>query len=498
MQFGRYETLRPIASGGMATVHLARALGAGGFERLVAIKAMHPHIEAEPEFVAMFLDEARLAARVRHPNVVATIDVHEDPLFLVMDYIEGPSLHVVLRELRKRGDLVPIGIALRLFLDLLAGLHAAHDLIGSDGQPLHLVHRDVSPHNVLIGVDGVTRITDFGVARASSRLSTTRGNQVKGKLAYMAPEQIRSQEIDRRVDVYAAGAVLWETLSGRALFRAENDAALISKIVRGATQSPRSVVSSIPPSIDDVCMRALASTPGERFASAADFADALEESARAEGIAVANTRAVATYAKELDLHEAPAQSVSSANLRPSVRPFAAPHDPALTSPEKSSPEGSSPEKSVPGSHSSERSSSSVGTLLAPSTVPEAQPRPRWPLVVGALGLVALGGAAGVVMTRDAEFAAPASIASATHSEPTQTSTSVAATVTPAAAASAASSQPSSEASSEPRSEASSEPSSEASSATTAPGAARPSPAGRRPGPTTRPPASLTSFRPDSL
>jgi len=192
LRLGRYETIRAVASGGMATVHLARALGAGGFERLVAIKVLHPHIQSEPDFVAMFLDEARLAAQVRHPNVVPTIDVSTDPLFLVMEYVEGPSLHAVQRDLRRQNKVVPLEVALRITLDLLAGLHAAHELTDSSGTLLNFVHRDVSPHNILLGVDGVTRITDFGVARAESRLSSTRGGQVKGKLAYMAPEQVRA------------------------------------------------------------------------------------------------------------------------------------------------------------------------------------------------------------------------------------------------------------------------------------------------------------------
>src|SRR4051812_40580135 len=163
---GRYEIIRVIRSGGMAQVRLGRAPGAGGFERLVAVKAMHAHLAAEPDFVDMFLDEARLAARIRHPNVVATLDVQQDEegLFLVMEYVEGPSLQSVLRPLRRARRVFPLDLALRIFLDALAGLHAAHQLTGAEGEPLNLVHRDISPHNILVGVDGVTRITDFGVA----------------------------------------------------------------------------------------------------------------------------------------------------------------------------------------------------------------------------------------------------------------------------------------------------------------------------------------------
>ncbi|WP_437955850.1 protein kinase [Sorangium sp. So ce119] len=303
---GRYESLRAIASGGMATVYLGRAVGAGGFERLVALKMMHPHIAAEPEFVAMFLDEARLAARVRHPNVVATFDLVEDPLFLVMEYIEGPSLHLLLRTCARAKRPLPLGIALRIFLDVLAGLHAAHELTGSEGEPLHLVHRDVSPQNVLVGIDGVSRITDFGVARAETRLMSTRGNALKGKLAYMAPEQIRAQQIDRRSDVYSAGVVLWEMLTEERLFKADNDGALIAQILQGPPTGPRGVVPSVPAAIDLICLRALNTDPNGRFPTAAAFAEALEEAAaQTPGLAVSSPRAVEALIKEVGLRGSP-------------------------------------------------------------------------------------------------------------------------------------------------------------------------------------------------
>ncbi|WP_437587149.1 protein kinase domain-containing protein [Sorangium sp. So ce1000] len=303
---GRYESLRAIASGGMATVYLGRALGAGGFERLVALKMMHPHIAAEPDFVAMFLDEARLAARVRHPNVVATFDLVEDPLFLVMEYIEGPSLHLLLRTCARAKRPVPLGIVLRVFLDVLAGLHAAHELTGSEGEPLNLVHRDVSPQNVLVGVDGIARITDFGVARAETRLTSTRGNALKGKLAYMAPEQIRAAHVDRRSDVYSAGVVLWEMLTEERLFKADNDGALIAQILQGAPTGPRGVVPSVPAALDRICLRALRTDPDDRFPTAAAFAEALEEAAaQTPGLAVSSPRAVEALIKEVGLRGPP-------------------------------------------------------------------------------------------------------------------------------------------------------------------------------------------------
>ena len=241
LRFGRYETIAQIASGGMATVYLGRAVGVGGFERKVAIKVMHDHIADDPDFVAMFLDEARLAARIHHPNVVGTMDVQktDDVMFLVMEYIEVASLRRVLRACKKGGVELPLEVALRIMVDTLAGLHAAHQLKGHEGELLNLVHRDVSPHNILVGVDGVSRITDFGVARAEARLGSTRGGQLKGKIAYMPPEQGRGDDIDRRADVYAAGVVFWEALTLKRLFKAEHEGALIAMILTGCDRPPR-------------------------------------------------------------------------------------------------------------------------------------------------------------------------------------------------------------------------------------------------------------------
>ncbi|MDC3953126.1 serine/threonine-protein kinase [Polyangium jinanense] len=305
---GRYDKLAEIASGGMATVYLARAHGLGGFERLVAVKEMHPHLAKEPEFVAMFLDEARLAAQIRHPNVVATLDVTENEegsLSLVMEYVEGPSLQQILRRAVRQHDRVPIDLGLRLFLDALSGLEAAHELTDESGTPLHIVHRDVSPQNILVSTDGIAKLTDFGVARADSRLSSTRTGTVKGKVPYMAPEQIRSKSLDRRTDVYAAGAVLWEMLACRRLVQGDSEVAMMYQITEGVAVSPREVIPEVPEGVARACLKALEKNPDQRYPSAAEFAEALEASARAEGVVVANHRAVAAYVRAINVHRAP-------------------------------------------------------------------------------------------------------------------------------------------------------------------------------------------------
>ncbi|MCK6592338.1 MAG: serine/threonine protein kinase [Polyangiaceae bacterium] len=301
VRIGRYEVIRAIASGGMATVHLARTVGEGGFERLVAIKVMHPHIATDPAFVAMFLDEARLAARIRHPNVVATHDVQKSPagVFLVMDYIDGASLQHILRSLHDRDRVMPLDITLRIIIDALTGLHAAHELCGDNGEPLNLVHRDISPDNILVGNDGLARITDFGVARAESRISSTSGAALKGKLAFMAPERIMHGSNDRRSDIYAAGATMWETIVGKRLFEADDNGMLITKIVVGAVCTPRALGAQIPEAVEAVVMRSINRDPNARYPTAAAFADALEEAARVSNIIPASPRRVAAFLKEL-------------------------------------------------------------------------------------------------------------------------------------------------------------------------------------------------------
>jgi eukaryotic-like serine/threonine-protein kinase len=393
LRLGRYETIRAVASGGMATVHLARALGAGGFERLVAIKVLHPHIQSEPDFVAMFLDEARLAAQVRHPNVVPTIDVSTDPLFLVMEYVEGPSLHAVQRELRRQKKVVPIEVALRITLDLLAGLHAAHELTDSSGTLLSFVHRDVSPHNILLGVDGVTRITDFGVARAESRLSSTRGGQVKGKLAYMAPEQVRAAAVDRRSDVYAAGVVLHELLTNQPLFSADNDAALVSIVAAGASAPPSGKNEEVPAAIDEVCVKALSTDPALRYATAADFSDALDEAARTAGLHPASTKAVSAFIKLLAIHDSPNSAKGEGSRsKPASEPAG---EPGRATPVTLSElrKGLEPEASDPAPAETMSSTSGVAKLVLPQDEIVLPKRTiRWQYPVAAAAALVVGGA----------------------------------------------------------------------------------------------------------
>jgi eukaryotic-like serine/threonine-protein kinase len=298
-RLGRYEVLARLASGGMAGVYVARALGVAGFERLFAVKVLHPHLAHEQEFITMFLDEARLAARIRHPNVVPTIDISDTQdagYYLVMDYIEGDHLGALLHHASKLGSKLPTPIALRIIVDALDGLHAAHDLIDEQGRRVNLVHRDVSPHNIMVGTDGIARITDFGVAKAEVRLSTTREGQFKGKLAYMAPEHASTGDADQRSDLFSLAIILWECLTGRRLFRAENQAATLNKICIEPIPLPSSVDPALEP-FDQVLALGLARDPAERYQTAEEFAEAIEEHAGPLG-GLANQRAVAKLVRE--------------------------------------------------------------------------------------------------------------------------------------------------------------------------------------------------------
>src|SRR6202020_1325470 len=248
---GRYAMYEQFAAGGMATVHYGRLQGPSGFSRTIAIKRLHAHMSGDPDFVAMFLDEARLAARIHHPNVIQTLDVEssEGELFVVLNYVHGASLSNIPTEARRAGSPATPAIVGTILFGALEGLHAAHEARDAKGDPLELVHRDVSPHNVLVGTDGIARVLDFGVAKARGRAQTTRVGQLKGKLAYMAPEQLRGK-VTRRSDVFAASVVLWEALTGTRLFKGDDEGGVINTILHEPIPSPRQYAPQLTPELE--------------------------------------------------------------------------------------------------------------------------------------------------------------------------------------------------------------------------------------------------------
>lgn len=272
---GRYALYDVIGTGGMATVHIGVRRGDAGFSRVVAIKRLSPQGEG---VLSMMLDEARVASRIAHANVVATIDVvaQDGELFVVMEYVHGVSLHQILRLGQQRGERVPPHIARAIVSGMLRGLHAAHEARSDDGQPLGVIHRDVSPSNVLVGADGVPRLVDFGIAKFRGQTSLTQTGEIKGKVAFMSPEQLGAEELDRRTDVWSAGVVLWESFVGTRLFSGQGEEQVIGKVLAGNIAPPSTLAPGLDPRDDAVVMRALGRNRDKRFPTAKAMADAID------------------------------------------------------------------------------------------------------------------------------------------------------------------------------------------------------------------------------
>jgi ABC-type multidrug transport system ATPase subunit len=279
---GRYVIHDEIACGGMATVHLGKIRGPFGFTSTVAIKRLHPPLAKDPEFVAMFLDEARLASRVHHPNVVPVLDViaDEGELSLVMEYVDGESLAQLWRAIQETQSPIPIPIAVAIIASVLDGLHAAHESRDEHGALLGLVHRDVSPQNVIVGIDGVVRLIDFGIAKAAGRRNASRNGQLKGKIAYVAPEQINGGAVNRRTDVYGASVLLWELLTGERLFDGETEGMILGRVLDDPVPPPSSLRAELPAALDAITLRGLDRAPERRFETAREMARALERALR--------------------------------------------------------------------------------------------------------------------------------------------------------------------------------------------------------------------------
>jgi hypothetical protein len=282
---GRYEILRPIGAGGMAELFLARVRGERGPAGLVVIKRILPHLARDPAFVQMFLNEARIASTLAHPNLVTITDFGQmdGAYFLAMEYVHGADLGELLEASAEIEDL-PLDVALTVVHAACVGLHHVHEKVGADGLPLRLVHRDVSPSNVMVGYDGSVKVTDFGIATATALTRTTRAGTVKGKVSYMSPEQCKGGRLDRRADVFALGIILYEITLLRRLFVGDNDYALMNQVIEGRVPPPHRVKPGYPPRLEAIVMRALAKEPDQRFESAAQLQTALERFAHEQGI----------------------------------------------------------------------------------------------------------------------------------------------------------------------------------------------------------------------
>ncbi|WP_170229136.1 serine/threonine-protein kinase [Polyangium fumosum] len=275
---GKYRLIAELGHGGMAEVYLAVVQGPAGFNKLCVIKQIRPQLATDPEFLGMFLDEARLAARLSHPNVVQTNEVGQEGerYFIAMEYLEGQPLNRILHRIGRDGGLT-LPMHLRIIVDMLSGLHHAHELTDFDGTPLNVVHRDVTPHNVFVTYDGQVKVVDFGIAKAMNSSAETRLGVVKGKVAYMAPEQARGERVDRRADIFSAGVMLWEAATGRRLWKGIPDLTVLHRLINGDIPSPRSVDPDVPEGLEKIVMKALALRREDRYATSTDLATALEE-----------------------------------------------------------------------------------------------------------------------------------------------------------------------------------------------------------------------------
>ncbi|NUP11139.1 MAG: serine/threonine protein kinase [Polyangiaceae bacterium] len=295
---GRYELLLPIASGGMATVWVARSRGSRGFSKTVAIKTILPNLSDDPTFEQMFLDEAAIASKIQHPNVAQIIDLGEqdEVLYLVMEWVDGESLSTVSKFARKNHNDIPLRVGLKIIAQACAGIHSAHELRDDDDRLLELVHRDVSPQNILVSSGGVVKIVDFGVAKALGRSGETSAGQLKGKVPFMSPEQAKGGKLDRRTDIFALGIILYRLATGTHPFLDENDIKTMRNIITRPVMPPRVKTPSVPVELERTILRALQKDPEKRHATAAEL-EAELEGIMASGFAGVTIDEVATFVR---------------------------------------------------------------------------------------------------------------------------------------------------------------------------------------------------------
>jgi serine/threonine-protein kinase len=411
-EIGKYYLVAELARGGMGNVYLGIAQGPGGFHKLLVVKELRPEFAEDATYVAMFLEEARLAARLTHPNIVQTYEVGSDGSrhFMIMEHLDGRSLHRVAKYLARQGGM-PVGAHLRVIAEALLGLHYAHELRGFDGEQLGVVHRDVSPLNLLLTFDGQAKVLDFGIAKAIDSSLETQAGVLKGRIAYMAPEQARGAKCDRRVDVYAAGVMIWEAAAGRRLWQGMSDIDILTKTLSEGAPRLRSALPAAPADLDALCARAMSSNPDARYPTAADLLADLERHLlrRDDMMSMREIGAMASkaFAPERERMNGVIEDVL-ARMRGSVRSGVMPargaqpmriETPSYAYPRALGEELPSVASFLTATPSAqERAARSRSAILAPRpTVPEgfARQRPAW---MRAAVTAALAVAAGLVVT----------------------------------------------------------------------------------------------------
>src|SRR6266851_2488626 len=277
--FGRYELLKRLAGGGMGEVYLARQSGLDGFQKLLVIKTLLPHLCEDEEFITMFKDEARVTAQLIHPNICQVFEFEQvgGVFYMAMEYLRGEDLRRLWKACEQRGTPLRVPLICRVISDAAAGLDFAHRLRDAKGEPYHIVHRDISPQNILVTFEGGVKIIDFGVAKAAGRAQHTRTGALKGKCSYMSPEQAAGATVDGRSDIFALGIVLHELLTGRRLFKADSDVQTLARVRECNVPPPSRLNPQLPSGLDQIVLKALAKDPGQRYATAQEFRLALED-----------------------------------------------------------------------------------------------------------------------------------------------------------------------------------------------------------------------------
>ncbi len=299
-QFGKFKLLKKIAVGGMAEIHIAKQRGMEGFEKIVVIKTILPNLASNDEFVQMFLDEARIAARLTHPNIVQIYDLGRvgSTYFIAMEYVQGENLRTVAKACRKIKTSLPLQHTVKVISQACEGLHYAHTKQDTSGTPLNIVHRDISPQNILVSFEGITKLVDFGIAKAATQYQETRAGILKGKYSYMSPEQCMSQPVDARSDIFSMGIVLWELATGLRLYKLDSELMILKEITEGTVRPPREINRQIPAELEAIILKALEKHPENRFADALEMHLALEEFMKNQGL-ISSTVHLSAFMREL-------------------------------------------------------------------------------------------------------------------------------------------------------------------------------------------------------
>ena len=333
--FGRYQLLERLGAGGMAEVFLAQARSVHGFEKLVAIKRILPHYTEDETFARMFADEARISAELRHPNICQVYDYGQvdKVAYLAMEYVDGRHLKEVLYKLRTKNQKLPIAIALYIVRSVCEALAYAHELVDKNGNPLGIIHRDISPPNVMVSADGQVKLIDFGIAKAAIRLERTLGGVIKGKFAYMSPEQMRGEPLDQRSDVFALGILAFELITGQTLFQADNPLSASEKVQNLEIPTPSSLNPAAPKVLDEIVLKALERAPSDRYLTSRALLERITQVVRDPTLAV-DAQRVASWMAGAFPNDGPAL-VSAESRTTIVRGNPAPVDAVQTRPLRS-------------------------------------------------------------------------------------------------------------------------------------------------------------------